>query len=118
MYKLTGNDESTTNDSPPVLLSPVLSRPVRSLSAASNPFFSSSVQNATHSESESELTAVWQTPAKHRLTLHQQRHYCVTPPRCSSPVGLLPRSSSGSKLAVATGQLTFLLAALDTWLQL
>ncbi|GMS83375.1 hypothetical protein PENTCL1PPCAC_5550 [Pristionchus entomophagus] len=80
---------------PPVLLSPVLSRPVRSASAASSPLPGRSNQQMG-SDSDGDLNIVWRLP-QNRRSMDRPGSRTNTP--TLSPI--LNRSSSASKLAAS-----------------
>ncbi|TKR62293.1 hypothetical protein L596_026275 [Steinernema carpocapsae] len=109
-----GTNLSTPGDSlPPVLLSPVLSRPVRSLSATSSPFLLRQAQQHQVSDSEGELCNVWAASGALSTSgssaLQRKRSSRVSRPSdSSSPLPLTPppyatsspigRSTSTSKI--------------------
>ncbi|GMR34946.1 hypothetical protein PMAYCL1PPCAC_05141 [Pristionchus mayeri] len=83
---------------PPVLLSPVLSRPVRSASAASSPLPHGGHRSSNHvgSDSDGDLNIVWRLP-QNRRSMDRPGSRTNTP--TLSPI--LNRSSSASKLAAS-----------------
>ncbi|GMT14095.1 hypothetical protein PFISCL1PPCAC_5392 [Pristionchus fissidentatus] len=78
---------------PPVLLSPVLSRPIRSASAASSPLPG---RNHMGSDSDGDLNVVWRLP-QNRRSMDRPGSRTNTP--TLSPI--LNRSTSASKLAAS-----------------